>query len=106
MTEEIMQAIKQAEAQAAAMKEVATQKAANLIEDSEKQAARLEQTAQDVCRAYRESQLKQAVADAENAYQNALAKKAEESKAYCARVLENADGAVSEIVGRIIGGSR
>lgn len=106
MTEEIMQAIKQAEAQAAAIKEEATQRAALLIADSEKQAARLEQTTQEVCRAYRESQLKQAVVDAETAYQNALAAKEQESRAYCAHVLENADAAVSAIVGRVIGGCR
>ncbi|MBO4940349.1 MAG: hypothetical protein J6D30_04945 [Clostridia bacterium] len=106
MTEDIIQAIKQAEAQAAEMKNTASEQAAQMILDSEKQASMTEKTAMDVCKAYRDTQIKQAMTDAEQAYQNSLAQKEEETKAYCARILENSDAAVSKIVGRIISGDR
>lgn len=103
--EGIIQSIKAAEEQAAEIKNAALEKAANILADAEKQAARLERAAIDVCKAYKETQLKQAMADAEQSYQDSLSKKAEETKAYCARILENSDAAVSGIVGRIISGS-
>ena len=106
MTEDIIQAIKQAEAQALEMKNAAMEQAAQIISDSEKKAAMMKQTAMDVCRAYRDTQIKQAIADAEQIYQNSLTQKEEETKAYCARILENSDAAVSKIVGRIISGNR
>ena len=103
--EGIIQSIKAAEAQAADIKNAAETQAANILADAEKQAARLERAAFDVCKAYKETQLKQAVVDAEKAYQDSLYKKAEETTAYCARILENSDAAVSSIVGRIISGN-
>lgn len=106
MTEEIIKSITDAEAQAAEIKRVASEKAAKILSDAEMQAARLEQSSVEVCKAYRESQTKTAIAEAEEAYRATITAKEKETKEYCTRVLENSDAAVSDIVGRIVCGNR
>ena len=106
MTEEIIKSIMDAEAQAAEMKREASEKAAKILSDAETQAARLEQSSVEVCKAYRESQTKTAIAEAEERYRATIAAKEKDTKEYCTRVLEGADVAVSKIVGRIVCGNR
>ena len=72
--------------------------------EAEKQAACMEKSAADVCKAYRESQLKAAVSDAEKEYAATITRKTAEAKEYCTRVIEKADVSIGEIVGRIVSG--
>lgn len=106
MTEEIIKSIAQAEAQATELKREATEKAARTIEDAEKQAAALEKSNAEVCRAYRESQTSSALEDAEKEYRAALRAKENEAKAYCEKALLESEACVEEIVGRIVRGCR
>ena len=105
MTEEMIKNITDAEEKASEMKRLATEQATRKIAEAETQATRLKQTSAQACKSYRETQLKTAVADAEKEYQKAMKKKEEDAKAYCEKVLENAEDCVREIVGRIVGGS-
>lgn len=105
MTEEIIKSITDAEAQAAEMKRAANERAANILSDAETQAARLKQSSLEVCKAYRDSQLKAAHSDAENAYAATLNAKEREAREYCAKVLAGSETSVNKIVGRITGGN-
>lgn len=104
MTEEIVKSIKEAEMQAAQIKAAAQLKAQEILSEAEMQAARSEKSSAEVCKAYRESQIKLAQADAEAAYAATLKEKEREAKEYCTRVAEQSDISVSKIVGRVVSG--
>ena len=104
MTEEIIKSITEAEKQAAECKRLAVEKAACILAEAEEKAVRLETTSVDVCKAYKETQTKIAMEDAERAYQETLEKKRSEAKEYCENALKNSEEAVSKIIGRIISG--
>ena len=97
MTEEIIKSITEAEEKATDMKTAAYARAAEI-------AAQAEIRAEEVCKAYRETQLKAAEADAQKKYLAALAEKRAEAEAYAARLLENTELPVSKIVRRVCGG--
>lgn len=67
-------------------------------------AAEIAKSSEEVCKAYRETQLKAAEADAQKKYLAALAEKRAEAEAYAARLLENTELPVSKIVRRVCGG--
>lgn len=104
MTEEIIKSITAAEEQAAQYKRNAVDEAACILTDAQAQATRLENSAAEVCRAYRETQMKNAVNDAEKEYASALRAKENEAKAYCEAALAGSEASVGKIVGRILGG--
>ena len=104
MTEEIIKNITDAEAQAAQIKREAQERAAAIIAAATERAARLETSSAEVCKAYRESQMKTALADAEREYAQTLGVKTREAKEYCEKALQNSEVSVAEIVGRIVGG--
>ena len=104
MTEEIIKSITQAEEKAAEIKRAATEKAATVIAEATESATNTENAAVEVCRAYKESQIKGAYAEAERAYTETVTKNTEAAKSYCAKALAEADTVIGEIVGRIIRG--
>ncbi len=104
MTEEIIKSITDAEAQAAAIKRTASERAAQIIAQAEAQATQTERVSADVCKAYVDSQTKAAQAEAEKRYNETLATESKTARAYCAKVLEGAEDCVSKIVGRIVDG--
>jgi len=106
MTEDIIKSITEAESAAAEIKESALRQAAEIAARAEARSAEIEKSTEEVCKAYRESQIKAAEADAEKAYLAALDEKGAEAKNYADRLLENIEIPVSKIVGRIIGGNR
>ena len=71
---------------------------------AETRAAEIAKSSEEVCKAYRETQLKAAEADAQKKYLAALAEKRAEAEAYAARLLENTELPVSKIVRRVCGG--
>ena len=101
-----MQSIKLAEAQAQEMKRVAEEKAASILADAEMQAKRVKETAHEVCKAYADTQLKSVKMEAERRYNDALDARRKTAREYCAQVLQAADDAVAQIVGRLISGNR
>ncbi len=106
MTEEMIRSITEAEAQATEIKRLAEEKAAQISADAVLSATRTEKSSDDVCKAYRETQIKTARAEAEIRYNAALATAEKQAREYCAEILKNSDASVSEIVGRIISGDR
>ena len=104
MTEEIIKSITAAEEQAAQYKRNAVDEAARILTDAQAQATRLENSAAEVCRAYRETQMKNAINDAEKEYTSALRVKENEAMAYCEAALAGSEASVGKIVGRILGG--
>lgn len=104
MTEEIIKSITEAEEKAADMKTAAYARAAEIAAQAEIRAAEIARSSEEVCKAYRETQLKAAEADAQKKYLAALAEKRAEAEAYAARLLENTELPVSKIVRRVCGG--
>ena len=104
MTEEMIKKITDAEEQGALLKEKATEKATLLLSEAERQVARTLQSSAEVCRAYSETQLKNARAEADIRYAETLETERKKARAYCAEMMKSADGYVSGIVGRIVGG--
>ena len=68
MTEEIIKSITEAEARAAKIKESAFAQAAEIAAKAEERAFEIEKSSEEVCRAYRETQLK--AAEAQNSKSN------------------------------------
>ncbi len=99
-----MKWIIEAEAQASECKRLAMEQAAKIVSEAEEKAARYEETSIEVCKAYKETQTKQAIEEAENAYNQTLVKKQAEAKAYCENALDNSEYSVNQIIRRIIGG--
>ena len=104
MTGEIIKAITTAEAQAAEIKEAAQAQAAQIIADAQTQAASHEQSSAQVCKAYAETQIKNARAQADENYIKTIQTKKKEMQEYCAKILAQAEAEVAEIVGRITSG--
>ena len=86
------------------MKTAAYARAAEIAAQAEIRAAEIARSSEEVCKAYRETQLKAAEADAQKKYLAALAEKRAEAEAYAARLLENTELPVSKIVRRVCGG--
>lgn len=106
MTVEMIQAITDAEQKAAEMKRAATDKSAQILADAEEKAASSEKACAERLKAYRETELKNAKADAEIRYTETLNAAQKDAREYCANILKNAESCVSEIVGRIVRGDR
>lgn len=106
MTEEIIKSITAAEEQAAQIKRDALDKAAQILSQAQAQATRLESSAAEECKAYRETQSRNALADAEKEYDAAMRAKKNEAKEYCTDALANADASVGKMIGRILDGNR
>ena len=104
MTDEIIKAIAAAEEKAATMKSEAEVIAAKTLQTAAEKVALKEKTSAEVCKEYRETQIKRAHEDADAAYAREMQKTSESAKEYCANVLKKAEVAAAEIVGRIIGG--
>lgn len=105
-TEEIIQAITAAEERAAEIRKSAAEQAARILVEAENQAANSEKSSAEVCKAYAESQLKAARAEAEKCYTDRIEEQKRQSKEDCENILQNAENSVTEIVGRIVGGNR
>ena len=104
MTEDMMKAITDAEAQASAIKRSAYEKAEKLILEAESQASKTELSSAEVCKAYIETQIKNARAEAEARYDISVKTEEKQAREYCANALKNAENCVNKIVGRIVGG--
>ena len=104
MTNDIVKQITEAELQATACKQKAEETARQTLVNAEERAMQLLRSAEEVCKAYEESQRKTAVATAEERYNQALNSASQQAKSYCAEVLSKAEPCVSEIVGRVVHG--
>ena len=100
MTEEIIKSITASEAQASERKARAYERAAEIASEAEVRAAEIAKSSEEVCKAYRETQLK----NAERQYCATLAKKRAEAEAYAARLMDGLELPVSKIVRRICDG--
>ena len=106
MTEEIIKLITEAENKAAEIRRLAEERAADILAQAQLQADRSKQSSEDVCKAYRETQIKLAHEDAEKQYAETIAIKTRDSQKYCAQIMqEKSEKAISEIVGRITSGN-
>ena len=104
MTEEIIKSITASEAQASERKARAYERAAEIASEAEVRDAEIAKSSEEVCKAYRETQLKNAEAEAERQYCATLAKKRAEAEAYAARLMDGLELPVSKIVRRICDG--
>lgn len=104
MSEDMIKKITDAEAQASSIKRAAYDQAARLILDAEKQASLSELSSAEVCKAYTETQIKNARAEAQQRYEISVKTEEKQAREYCANALKNAEACVNEIVGRIVGG--
>ena len=104
MTEEIIKSITASEAQASERKARAYERAAEIASEAEVRAAEIAKSSEEVCKAYRETQLKNAEAEAERQYCATHAKKRAEAEAYAARLMDGLELPVSKIVRRICDG--
>ena len=104
MTEEIIKSITASEAQASERKARAYERAAEIASEAEVRAAEIAKSSEEVCKAYRETQLKNAEAEADRQYCATLAKKRAEAEAYAARLMAGLERPVSKIVRRICDG--
>ena len=106
MTQDIIQAITQAEEQATEMKRQASAKAAEILSSAEQTVAQTETNSIADCKAYAETQIQNAKVQAEQRFVDTLHEEKQKAKAYCVSVLENAEPSVMNIVGRIVRGNR
>jgi len=104
MTDEIIKAIAAAEETAAKMKIAAEETAAKILQGAAENVSLKEKTSAEVCKGYRETQIKRAHEEADLFYAREMQKTSESAKEYCANVLKKAEIAAAEIAGRIIGG--
>ena len=106
MTNEIMKAIMEAEAQAAEIKQKALDEAAKLIADAEARADVQEQASVAQCKQYRDAEIKKATEEAAEEYKRTLVEKERAAKEYCSAILSASEISVNKIVGRVISGDR
>lgn len=99
--ENIMQAITEAEEKAAAIKAEAMQRAAEIVADAESKATETEKNAVAVCKAYKATQTKAAMENANAEYTAEIAKNSAEAKANAEKKMQDVDAAALRIVGRI-----
>ncbi|MBR2341105.1 MAG: hypothetical protein IKA72_01680 [Clostridia bacterium] len=104
MTEEILQSILSAEAQANAEKTRATQQAEGILAEAETTAQKIEQKSLNACKAFLEAEQAAAKSVAQKQYEETILSKTKEAKEYCAETLKNSENLVSEIVRRIVSG--
>ncbi len=104
MTNDIIKSIKQAEEQAQAIKEAALAEAEACVKQAEAASIKESETMEQVCQAYKNSQLKDAEKIAQENYLRALEAQREKSGTECSKILEDSEGYVGLIVGRIIRG--
>ena len=100
MTEEIIKAITEAEAEGAAKKLAATEQATQIVKNAETKAAEIEKASAEFCKSYREKTLAETEADAQRIYLETLETARTEAKEYCRSVLSKTETSVSKIVGR------
>ena len=101
--EEIIKAVKEAEAEAAQKKAQANEKAAQIAAQAEQDAQDILKASEAECKQYRERELKNAEENAENAYFVTLSEKRAEAKAYADSLLKDTKASVGRIVRRICG---
>lgn len=106
MTEDIIKSITQAESQASQIKKEAQEKATAIVAGATSRASEIETAGAQLCKSYRETQIKKAQENAEKEYQTSIRVKTEEAKAYCEDSLKNAEASIGKIVGRIVSGNR
>lgn len=106
MTNEIIKSIKQAEEQAQAIKENALAQAEALVKQAETAAVKEAETMDQVCAAYRNSQLKDAEKAAQEKYLQTLEDQRGKSATHASSILEDSEAYVGIIVGRVIRGNR
>ena len=104
MTEDIIKAITEAELQASQIKREAQEKATEIVAVATLRASETEKENAELCKSYRETQIKEGIEKAESEYQTAIRVKTEEAKAYCADALAKSGASVGKIVGRIVSG--
>ena len=102
----MIQAITDAEARALQIKNEAAQKAEAVIFAAHEQAASLKTSSEEVLKAYKDTQLSTAKAQAEVLYGEEISKAKKNAQNYCAEVLQNAEVAITDIVGRVVRGNR
>jgi vacuolar-type H+-ATPase subunit H len=105
MTEEIIQAITEAETQAAEIRRAAQAQAAAIIAEAEAHAAETEKTTREACKTYRTAQTAASNEAAQREYEETVAEKTAAARAYCADVAEGVEAVIAEIVGRITSGN-
>jgi vacuolar-type H+-ATPase subunit H len=105
-TEQLIKPITEAEEKATEIKRVALARATAILSDAEIQAANMEKSTAEVCKAYRERERLSAIEDAEKEYRATIQSKENSAKAYCTNALEKSSAIVEQIVGRIVGGNR
>lgn len=101
--DEIIQAVTEAENNAAQMKAQASEKAAKIVAQAEQKAQEILKASETECKEYREREIKKATENAENAYFVALSEKRAEAKAYADDLLKDTKTPVGRIVRRICG---
>lgn len=104
--EEIIEAITRAEERALNIREEALKKAEQIAAKAADEAELISKRSESEIRLYRERSLKQAEAEGEKRYAEALAKTRAAAKAYADGVIKKADGVAADVVGRITSGSR
>lgn len=102
MEENVIEYIKQAEAQAADRRAEAQARAAEILADAEKRVAEMARVSERDCAKYRADELARAEVRAREQYQAALKEAQENAKRDADKLLENADAYVPEILGRIL----
>lgn len=104
--QEILKLIKEAEEKAAEIKAAAQQKAAEIAENAEERFAEITKLSEAECKAYREKSMKEAEEAAQKGYEDEIAAKRAAAAEYCADCLQSTDSIVSDIVRRVVRGSR
>ena len=105
MTEEMLKSITVAEEKATEIRQQANDRAAEIVASAELQATRSKQSSAEVCKAYKETQLKLVQEDAQQVYDQILAENTRKAEAYCLGVFQqNAAVNVQQIVRRIVSG--
>lgn len=103
--DEMLSSIKQAEAEAARLKEEAVAEAGAIIERARGEAAAAEKQSAKERAIYRKQALDKAKRDGEEMYNGVVAESRAKAKKYSEEVLAKSDGVVLKIVGRVSGGS-
>ena len=104
MTNELVQSITAAEAQAAEIKESALLRAQEIVAAAEAQATEKEKTSANLCKSYKETQLKKVETEAQKSYEQSIRDQKLSAQKYAEEVLKSADVS-GEIVRRIVSGS-
>lgn len=104
--QDILKSINEAERKAAEIKEDALKKAAEIAQNAEERSAEISKLSEAECKAYREKAIKDAEAEAQKNYDGEITVKRAEAAKYAADRLKTTDNIVSDIVRRVVRGSR